>query len=38
MVKEQVHCITDDVARMVEVKEFVVNFEHKEWFVTTSIL
>ena len=36
--KEQVDCITDDMASMVEFKEFVINFEQKEWFGTTSIL
>ena len=34
----QVHIITYDVASMVEVNEFVVNFEEKEWFGKTSIL
>ena len=35
---EQVHIFTYDVGSMVEVKEFVVNFQEKEWFGTTSIL
>ena len=34
----QVHSLKYDVASMVEFKEFVVNFEQKEWFGTTSIL
>ena len=34
----QVQSLTYDVASMVEIKEFVVNFEQKEWFGTTSKL
>ena len=34
----QVLSLTYDMASMVEFKEFVVNFEQKEWFGTTSIL
>ena len=36
--KEQDHSITYNIARVVEVEEFVVNFEQKELFGTTSIL
>ena len=38
MVKEQDHSMTHNVARVVEVEEFVVNFEQKVLFGTTSIL
>ena len=36
--KKYDHSITYKVASMVEVEEFVVNFEQKELFGTTSIL